>query len=102
MARYITTVRAKLLDADLGAAMERHNGIVERLRVKLEPMGGSGHAVYANTTDPREFLAIDQWESLKAMQAGLGDPATQQEMGSMFEGAPQITVWVVRDDWTAY
>jgi quinol monooxygenase YgiN len=102
MGYYITTVRGKLIKDDPEAAKELHNGIVGRLRTKLEPMGGTSHMVFANTADPTEFLAVDRWESLEGMQAGLGDPATQQEMSSMFDGAPQITVWAVRDGWTAY
>ena len=99
---YITTVRARLLDADPGAAMERHNGIVGRLRSRLEPMGGTSHMVFANPEDQREFLAIDRWETLEALQQAMGDPATQQEIGSLFEGMPEISVWSARDGWTAY
>jgi hypothetical protein len=101
MADYITTVRGRLADADQAAAQERHNGIVGRLRGKLEPMGGTGHSIFANQADPGEFLAIDRWESLDGM-VGLQDPAVQQEMGSLFAAPPEITVWKVRDGWTAY
>jgi hypothetical protein len=99
---YITTVRARLRDADPATALERHNGIVARLRPRLEPMGGTAHMVFAKADDPREFLAVDRWETLEALQAAMGDPATQQEIGSLFDGPPELTVWAVRDGWTAY
>ncbi len=98
---FATTVRAKLRDADPEAAKDAHNAIVARLRPKLEPMGGTGHMVFANPQDPREFLAMDRWESEEAL-AALRDPAVQAELASLFDGPPQITIWQVRDGWTAY
>lgn len=101
MAVFATTVRARLRDEDPEAALRRHNEIVARLRQKLEPMGGTGHMVFANAEDPREFLAVDRWESMEGL-AALQDPAVQAEIGSLFDGPPQVTVWQVREGWTAY
>ena len=101
MTGFITTVRAKLRDADPAAAQEAHNGIVARLRPQLEPKGGSSHMVFANAQDPREFLAIDRWDSEEGL-AALQDPAIQAEIGSLFDGPPQVTVWAPREGWTAY
>ena len=101
MGGFITTVRAKLRDADPAAAQEAHNGIVGRLRPQLEPKGGSSHMVFANAQDPREFLAIDRWDSEEGL-AALQDPAIQAEIASLFDGPPQVTVWAPRDGWTAY
>lgn len=101
MGYFITTVRGKLRESDPTAAKELHNGIVARLRPKLEPMGGSSHMVFANAQDPTEFLAVDRWDSMEGLNA-LQDPAIQAEIGSMFDGPPQVTVWSVRDEWTAY
>jgi hypothetical protein len=98
---YITTVRARLRDADPEAAMERHNGIVARLRPNLEPKGGTSHMVFANSEDPQEFLAVDRWDSQEGL-AALQDPAVQGEIASLFDGPPQVTVWKVREGWTAY
>jgi hypothetical protein len=49
-----------------------------------------------------EFLAIDGWESVEALQRFLGDPAVQAEVGSMFDGPPDVTVWVPRDGWRQF
>jgi hypothetical protein len=101
MGYFITTVRAKLRDADPAAAMERHNGIVGRLRPQLEPKGGTSHMVFANAQDPTQILAVDRWDSPEGL-AALQDPAIQDELGSMFDGPPEVTVWEARDGWTAY
>ena len=98
---FATTVRARLRDADPEAAKARHNAIVAKLRPMLEPMGGTGHMVFANAEDPQEFLAMDRWESEAAL-AALRDPAVQAEIASLFDGPPQVTVWAVRDGWSAY
>jgi quinol monooxygenase YgiN len=99
---YITTVRGRLLHEDVAAAMEQHNGIVARVRQRGEPLGNVGHAVYANAQDPREFLAIDTWNSIEGLQTLMGDPSVQAELGSMFDGMPEVTVWAAREGWTTF
>jgi hypothetical protein len=32
----------------------------------------------------------------------MGDPSVQQEIGSLFEGPPDVTVWAEREGWRAY
>jgi len=99
---FYTTVRARLKDADQRAAMEAHNAVVARLQPRNAELGGVGHRVYANVEDPREFLAMDTWESMEGLQQAFGDPETQREIGSLFEGPPQVTIWSVREGWTAF
>ena len=99
---YVTTVRARLRDPDQAAAMQHHNEIVGRLRPRGEPFGGVGHATFAKADDPREFLAMDRWESLEGVQQFMGDPSVQQEIASLFDGPPEVTIWAVRDGWTTY
>ena len=31
-----------------------------------------------------------------------GDPATQADIGSLFEGPPEVRVWSPRDGWTTF
>lgn len=99
---YITTVRARLSKVDPAAAMEQHNDILSRLRPRGEPLGGVGHMVFANAQDPQEFLAIDRWETIEGLQAFMGDPAVQAEIGGMFDGPPDVTIWATREGWTSY
>ena len=58
--------------------------------------------VFANAQDPGELLAVDRWQTLEALQRFMADPSVQQEIGSLFDGPPDVTVWAVRDGWTAY
>jgi hypothetical protein len=99
---YITTVRARLLKDDPQAAMEQHNAIVGRLRPRGEPLGAAGHMVFANAQDPREFLAIDRWDNIEGLQSFMGDPSVQADLGSMFDGQPQVTVWAEREGWSSF
>jgi hypothetical protein len=99
---YITVVRARLREADPAAAMEQHNGIVGRLRPRGEPLGAVGHMVFANAQDPREFLAIDRWENVEGLQSFMGDPSVQAEIGSLFDGPPDVTVWAEREGWSSF
>jgi len=99
---YITTVRGRLLDADQAAAMANHNSIVARVRPRGEPLGGVGHMVFANAQDPREFLAIDRWETIEGLQTLMGDPSVQAEIGGLFDGPPEVTIWAEREGWTTY
>jgi quinol monooxygenase YgiN len=99
---YMTTVRARLRNPDQGAAMQHHNDIVAKLRPQGEPLGGVGHSTFAKADDPRDFLALDRWDSMEGLQKFMGDPAVQQEIASLFEGPPEVTVWAARDGWTAY
>ncbi len=99
---YYTTVRARLKDADPQVAMEAHNAIVAKLRGRNAELGGTGHRVFANAQDPQEFLAMDTWESMEGLQKAFGDPDTQREIGSMFDGPPEVTIWSPREGWTAF
>lgn len=99
---WITTVRGRLREDDPTRARDQHNEIVDGLRERTAPLGGTGHMVFASAEDPREFLAVDRWESLEGLQQFMGDPATGQAIGGMFDGPPQVTVWAEREGWTAF
>ena len=99
---YYTTVRARLKDADPEAAREAHTAVVGRLRPGNAELGGVGQRVYANVQDPQEFVALDTWESMEGLQQAFGNPDTQREIGSLFEGQPEVTIWSPRDGWTAF
>ena len=98
----ITKVQGRLATSDQQAAMEHHNRIVDSLIPRTKELGGTGHMVFANVADPMEFLAIDGWESVEALQQFLGDPSVQSEIGGMFDGRPDVTVWVPREGWRQF
>ncbi len=99
---YITIVRGRLAQADLSAAMNRHNAIVAKLEPATRQMGATGHRAFASAADPRDFLAIDMWESAAGPQRLMTDPAAGAELASLFEGAPNVTVWEAREGWSSF
>jgi quinol monooxygenase YgiN len=100
--QYITIVRGRLRDADQGAARDAHNAIVDALRPRSEPMGAAGHQAYVEPQDPGSFVAIDRWSNIEGLQQFLGDPSVQQQLGSMFDGQPEVTVLAEREGWRAF
>ena len=100
--QYITIVRGRLGDADQDAARDAHNSIVDELRPKSEPLGAVGHQAYADPQDPGGFVAIDRWSSIEGLQQFLGDPGVQARLGSMFDGAPEVSVLAEREGWRAF
>lgn len=48
-----------------------------------------------------EFLAVDEWDNPEGIQKLYGDPQTQQEIGKMFDGMPEVVVWVA-SGWSGY
>jgi hypothetical protein len=99
---FYTIVRGRLNRADPASALELHNAIVAGLRPRNEPLGGVGHRVFANVGDPQEFLAMDTWATMEGLQEAFGNPDTQAQMGSMFDGPPDVTIWSPREGWTAF
>jgi quinol monooxygenase YgiN len=100
--QYITIVRGRLRDADQGAARDAHNAIVDALRPRSEPMGAVGHQAYVEPQDPGSFVAVDRWSNIEGLQQFLGDPSVQQQLGSMFDGRPDVTVLAERDGWRTF
>jgi quinol monooxygenase YgiN len=100
--QYITIVRGRLKDADQDAARDAHNSIVDALRPRSEPMGAVGHQAYVDPQDPGSFVAIDRWSDMGGLQKFLGDPDVQAQLGSMFDGAPEVSVLAEREGWRAF
>jgi len=100
--QYITIVRGRLKDADQTAARDSHNAIVDSLRPRSEPLGAVGHQAYADPQDPGSFVAVDRWSNIEGLQQFLGDPSVQQQLGSMFDGQPEVSVLAEREGWRAF
>jgi hypothetical protein len=58
-----------------------------------KPMGSTGHYPYVNVQDGGEFFAIDLWDNLEGIQKLYSDPSLASELGKMFEGQPEVTIW---------
>ncbi len=100
--QYITIVRGRLLGTDQDASRDLHNKIVDSVRPRSEPMGAVGHQAYVEPQDPGSFVAIDRWSNMEGLQQFIGDPSVQQQLGSMFDGPPQVTILAEREGWRAF
>jgi len=91
--RYIVTVRA-MLKGDEAQAQKVHDETVAKVSPLGKSMGGTSHQAYVNTQNRKEFLAIDFWDNLEGIQKLYSDPNLATEFGKLFEGQPEVTVWV--------
>lgn len=98
--KFIVTVRGKLR-GDEKTAQAIHDAAVAQLSVAGRAMGSTAHTAFLNSQDRREFLAIDEWDNPEGIQKLYGDPQTQQEIGKMFDGMPEVVVWVA-SGWSGY
>jgi len=92
--KYITTVRGLLKDTDEKQAQTAHDAAVDKLSPVGRPLGSIGHQAYLNPQNRRLFLAVDTWNNLEGLQKFLSDPNTAAGIGSLFDGQPDITVWI--------
>jgi quinol monooxygenase YgiN len=93
--KVITTVRGMMKETDEKKAREVHNAIFNRVRKTGDQLGAVGHQTFLNPQKKGEFLAIDTWPSMEALQKFMGHPSNPaQNIGGMFQGQPEITVWV--------
>jgi quinol monooxygenase YgiN len=87
------TIRARLR-GDQAAAQRLHDQVTGATREMALQAGDISHRVFLNPADPRDFLGIDEWRSVEAVQAFSGDPRIVDFFGQLFDGAPEVTVWV--------
>jgi len=93
--RVITSVRGIMKEKDPEKAKQAHNAIFGSLRSVGEELGSIGHQTYLNPEDPREFFAVDTWPDMDSLQGFMAHPANPVAgIGSMFEGQPDVVVWV--------
>ena len=93
--RVITSVRGTMKEKDPEKAKELHNSIFGSLRPTGENLGSIGHQTYLNPENPREFLAIDTWPDIESLQKFMAHPVNPvANLGRMFEGQPDVVVWV--------
>jgi hypothetical protein len=82
-------------ETDADKARDVHNSIFARLDPIGEALGGIGHQTFLNPENSREFLAVDTWPDMDSLQKFMGHPANPAAgIAEMFEGQPDITVWV--------
>ena len=97
---YIVVVRGRL-KAGQSEAQKVHDATVGKIAPQSRQMGSTGHHAYLNPQDPKDFLAIDSWNNIEAIQKLYSDPALAAEFAKLFDGQPEVTIWN-ESDWMSY
>ena len=92
MAVTITT-RARL-KGDPQSIQKIHDEVTSATREMALQAGDISHIVYLEAQDRRQFLGIDTWQSAEQAQAFAGSPQIQEFFGRMFEGEPEVRIWI--------
>ena len=87
------TIRARL-NGDQASMKKVHDDVTRATKEMALQAGDISHKVYLNPMDPRDFLGIDIWHTPEQAQAFAGDPRIQEFFGKLFEGTPEVTLWV--------
>ncbi len=90
--RYVVTVRGKL-KGDVELAHQSHDATVAKVSPQGRQMGNVAHQPYLNLQDGHEFLSLDVWDNLEAIQKLYSDPNLAAEFAKMFDGQPEVTIW---------
>ena len=98
--KYIVVVRGRLKGSK-SDAQKVHDATVGQISPQSREMGSTGHQAYLNTADEKEFLAIDSWDNLEAIQKLYSDPALAAEFGKLFDGQPEVAIFG-ESGWMSY
>jgi quinol monooxygenase YgiN len=98
--KYTVTVRARLRQ-DQAAAKNYHDEVTRTTKDAAKKAGDLTHRVFLDPRDPKAFLGIDEWSSLEGIQAFAGSPQIKEFFGKLFDGEPEVHVWV-DSDWNAW
>ncbi|HEX9680089.1 MAG TPA: hypothetical protein VGA32_01450 [Anaerolineales bacterium] len=98
--QYVVVVRGRLKGSKADA-QQVHDATVGKISPQSRQMGSTGHRAYLNTQDPKDFLAIDSWDNIEAIQKLYSDPALAAEFSKLFDGQPEVTIWA-ESGWMSY
>lgn len=98
--QYVVTVRGKL-KGDQAQAQSVHDATIAQISPQGREMGSTGHQTYLNPENEKDFLAVDFWNNMEGIQKLYSDPNLATEFGKLFEGEPEVTVWV-NSGWEGY
>lgn len=98
--QFVVTVRGQLKGSP-DQAQQVHDETVAKISPQSREMGSIGHQAYLNPQDEKDFLAVDFWDNLEAIQKLYSDPALAEEFGKLFDGEPEVVVWA-NSGWMSY
>jgi quinol monooxygenase YgiN len=88
-------IRARLRDP--ATARQLHDRVTTATKAQAQAAGDLTHRVFLNAADPTAFLGIDEWRSADAVQAFASSPQIAEFFGELFDGQPDVSVWVPSD-----
>jgi quinol monooxygenase YgiN len=98
--RYTVTVRARLRGTP-AEAKKLHDDTTRATKDMAKQAGDLTHTIYLDPQDPKAFLGIDTWSTLEGLQKFAASPQIQEFFGKLFDGAPEVKVWV-DSDWNQW
>jgi quinol monooxygenase YgiN len=93
----VTVVVRARLRGDPTTARQLHDQVTSATRELALEAGDISHHVFLDPTDPSAFLGIDVWKSAEAAMAFAGNPRITEFFGQLFDGQPEVTLWVPSD-----
>ncbi len=94
--KYTVTVRARL-QGDQAAAKDLHDHVTGATKDAAKQAGDLTHRVFLDPRDPKAFYGVDEWSSLEGIQTFSASPQIKQFFSDLFEGEPEVRVWVDSD-----
>jgi len=91
--KYTVTIRGRLRESPAGAK-KYHDDVTRATKDSAKQAGDITHDVYLDPQDQRAFLGVDTWSSLEGLQKFAGSPQIKDFFGKLFEGEPEVRVWV--------
>lgn len=82
------------LKGDAADMKKLHDEVTGATKEMAKAAGDISHRVFLNPQDDRDFLGIDEWQSPEQVQAFSSDPRIQDFFGRLFDGQPEVTLWV--------
>jgi len=98
--KYTVTVRARLKESP-AAAKKYHDDVTGATKDQAKQAGDLTHRVFLDPQDPKAFLGIDEWSTLEGLQKFAASPQIQEFFGKLFDGPPEVAVWV-DSDWNKW
>ena len=98
--KYTVTVRARLRGTP-AEAKKLHDQVTGATKDMAKQAGDLTHTIYLDPQDQKSFLGIDTWSTLEGLQKFAGSPQIKEFFGKLFEGEPEVRVWM-DSDWNQW
>ena len=98
--KFTVTIRGRLREGQ-GAAKKYHDDLTRATKDAAKQAGDLTHVVYLDPQDPKAFLGIDTWSTLEGLQKFAASPQIKEFFAKLFEGEPEVRVWV-DSDWNTW